>query len=742
MSSPTLPNARKRDFTHYVSLDLGSETMAAYCEEKGSGGGDLIQLYDEVLAQNLLNVSLSNANLTPELFKDEDGDHFRLRTRISLEDNRQRANLVTDHAVLDFLNSNHADYAQSLFTYFHAQGQTLRDKMLPNPKIATQYGGQEIMPFITPRMSVGAAPTPVPNPVQYQPELLLKHLVVQVIRNFVKFGLGNLNNLLVPNPPREIQDIHLVLTVPNIYSRDLVNEIREFVDKHAGVAKVSIVSESDALAYYVRKNPQSDTFKTAFQNPEIARDFSILTFDMGRGTTDLSLIQFEQPAYNRSSNLEWPKWLRIRRGRSTVQLNTSNVGGSENVKEHHTIRARTGRSDGGNKLSYIFAEFYSKRMEDAFSRHGEVPLWNFINVRATTRQRSATGNQVPALLLLEDLIERVKRSFVGAYLGQVGIFFIKLSKQEQQNRMREILNLLFQEQFTPFTANDTTDPHYKLFEDVLRSLTLSYFPLLIRRPSQRRRREATLGIAKNRKPTLDNAARLGKAIGNYVDQNVNSLIEDLIKMAENVLDSDRTFAVVAGRASQFSPVKLAIKSSLRSLDFNRRIKFLSKDDAKYACCKGAISYARIQSEIEILNRDAQFGTYGFLAPVYQPEMFKPIDMTKSITDPNGYEVTFQTPREYIFIYTVRPFTDDESSQSIPDIDDGMTVSRGVFKGNRFRVRYSNNAVRIATYNDKSGKYGREETIGGLMNFGSVPGNKDKLRAVFERLWPEALLPKS
>lgn len=707
--------------THYVSLDLGSESMAAFCQDMTSGEGCLVTLQDLGLVKPLIEVKL-NSNVTDaqvELFRDEENKSFRLRTRIALEESKQPDILQTSHATLDFLGNGHQSYKDSLFRYFHTTGQALRTKLLPNPKIITQYSAQPILPEL--RTNNGQR-------VQYPPKELLQHLITQVVRNFIKHGLTKLDSRQITRLPEALANVHLVLTVPNVYSDRLVKELKSFLEANAGVGAVSIVYESDAVAYYLRRHECKGKYKLydVFSDPVRGADLRIMTFDMGRGTTDLSFIQLLQPTDNSSPLPDKVLgWLSKIRFFGRLFGEPAGQAEAEAVRyENHTMLARTGKSDGGNKLTYIFATYFNERLQKLFNKHNATLEWNFLSA---TGGADLTADHAEALGTLEQLVEEVKKSFTNSYS-------IKLSFEQQAPHLRRILELAAQRA----SSVEVNDENIKFM--ALPSLPW-LAPWEAKEPVPPRKPEKEA----KKKPGSKRAdlVKLKRAVKGYVNENVGELIEELLTMAKrmedsqgNVIDTSRTFVVVAGRGSHFAPVRTAIQKSCDGLSLKGNVDFLEGDDAKYACCKGAVMYAVSQSRHQALNRDEMFGTYGFLASGAATEMFKAVDMNVARTDANGAEVKFAAVRKYYFVWTKRPVADDTPTEKLPTPYDGRTVSLGQFEGDRFKVRYSGTDIYVSVYDGNA--WGTETKVGEPKSFADVK----EIDPIYEKLWPEALRPIS
>jgi len=161
----------------YVSLDLGSESMAAYYEDL-SGNGEMVYLQTRaatLLGQSTIVAAAQEIDYLTEELNGRRKQSPRLRNRISLRDDRQPQQLDETHANLLFQDK--ASYEQSLFSYFHTvTGWPPNENILPNPKILFQHQIKAILPRV--RSNDG-------RNVNLSPETLIKHLILQVLQNFV-----------------------------------------------------------------------------------------------------------------------------------------------------------------------------------------------------------------------------------------------------------------------------------------------------------------------------------------------------------------------------------------------------------------------------------------------------------------------------------------------------------------------------------------------------------------------------
>lgn len=674
---------------YYVALDLGSESMAAYYQIKDGIRGHMINM--QAHGRTLLGSE-------PLYLMSDDGKapSPRLRTRISLEDNRQGEWLDDGHALLDFCDGNGnklTGYDESLFAYFYKKYDELGRNIMPNPKIPFQEGGQDIIPEVEVKGTylVGRA-----KKKRHSPEILLKHLTVQVVRNFV-LKSPELKDV----PPHEI---HLTLTVPNVYSLTHAESIREFVEEHTGVGKVEALYESDAVAYFALHEANDSPEFRKFNNSILDRSnqalLHIVTIDIGRGTTDLSLIQIRDP-----------------------KLKASRKKASEKIPRQHFVNARTGKGDGGNRLSYIFAKYYNDRLDEMADRFlqltRQTPAFNFLQSPAS---RGAAQSRV--LQELETLIEYVKRSFTHDYR-------IGLTRNEQIEMITPLLDRIF----------EAADPNWKQnagFEQLRKEMQeafllpkimpgemakiLSYFHI------------ATSWLRKHYGPNIGSLLALKEDLKSYVEENVVNLIKQLKEMAEKrenkngkkgvkIFDPENTFVLVAGQASQFKPIARAIIGEFKDHDFPEdQIHFLKGSQAKDACCKGAVIFQRAGNTRE--NPEELHGTYGLLsvATTNREDHFKAVNMT-SVSRGGKDNLTFTAPTQYFFIYSPRPSL---SKDEPPGLHDGSTALIKTIRGSDFEIEYDPSVPVIKVNGEAMDK---------IASFGDIN------ESIYPKVWPEALEPE-
>jgi hypothetical protein len=674
------------EIQYYVALDLGSESIAAYYESRRTNAEGMIRL--QVHAAELLGHD------SPDLLPENGKPSPRLRTRIGLEDGRQPHPLPISHALLDFLDSEGRrldGYDESLFSYFYLPDQEFSRTILPNPKIPFQEGGAGVIPQVA---AMGSS-----EPVQHPPEQLLAHLTVQVLRNLV---------LRSPELRRvDPKEIHLVLTVPNVYSLVHVKDLVDFIKANSGVGGVSFLYESDAVSYLLLDAPRGggledlETFKQRLRGRKNQQALRIATIDVGRGTTDLSLVEIQEPL------------------RSSKAADGAAYTGSD--QRQHFVFARTGKSDGGNRLSYIFAEYYEEVVRQVFASQKGTPPFSFLKVKGTVGALQAF-----ALAALEDLIEEIKIHMTQDYR-------LTLSQTKQLELVEAVVQRLMHSLDPSWdsTGNPSDPKLSELYTELRRNLILpAELPRNLRGWFSSIRRSAKRQAGGSARE--ERLVRLREDLESYVHRNVVHLIDELADMAKKreglgkrkeTLDKDNTFVVVAGQASQFEPVANAIREHLaKEYDLPKEnIHSLRNANAKEACCRGAVHFLR--AKVNLANPEELHGVYGFLnaAPTNEEDTFKPADMSL-IRSGGECTVTFNAFSEFWLIFSPRV---EVGPGRLPQLHDGTTAMIRSFEGSRFRIRYDP---------DRLALYVNDEEVRVLATFGNIN------ESIYPKIWPEVLRP--
>jgi hypothetical protein len=697
-------NLPGNQFDYYVSLDLGSETMAAYYEH-ATDGNDKGSIDLQAHAKSLLGGPTAD----PDYLLDADGTiSRRLRTRIALLDRRQGDPLPDTHALLDFIDNQGnklPGYDESLFLYFFNKNQTKAFAFMPNPKVPFQEGGERIIPKVIPQ---GGSPG---VKVTHSAETLLQHLITQVVRNFV------LKSPTLRNTPSK--KVHLTLTMPNVYSPTHAESIRNFVYQHAGVHDVDVLYESDAVAYFLHSDekdldpPDIRNLRTRILNRKDEK-LRIATIDIGRGTSDLSLIQIEKP---------------------------ERQGG----ERRHYVLARTGKSSGGNGLSYIFAEYYNQRLEEVLHKHRAslpaIPPFNFL----AAQNAAVFSEQWDVLVKLENLIQRVKESMTDKYR-------LELSEAEQRSLIEGVVVALLKAIDPMYsTTSQSNNPVLDQFaHDLTEAMVLPTKGLSTGTYLGYLKQTALKGISKLswlKIPLPTFAApkvhipNLRRDIEKYVNENVDSLIQQLKTMAllrENssrgsrhkqvreIFDKQSTFVLIAGQGAQFNPIRRAIRNQFPRINFPKEnVGQIDKKLAKEVCCIGAVDFQASNNRPE--NISELHGVYGFLArsPLDKKESFKKVNMSK-VRSGGVDTLTFRDLTEYRLIYSQNPTV---STENPPRLHDGFTALIGKFRGSRFRFEYDPKSPPAVPEIKVNGA-----PIAKIANFGDIN------ESIWPKVWPEVVKP--
>ncbi|MCC2668273.1 MAG: heat shock protein [Armatimonadetes bacterium] len=665
----------------FVGLDLGSESMAAYF--RGRVG--------DRFYQEMVDLQAHGDNLvgyTAWKLKDGDRPSRRLLTRIGLYDFRVKADLPHDHALLEFVPDGRKGpavdgYGKSLYQYFfrsdeHPLGAP---KLMPNPKIPFQVGADDVIPDVD--ASDGGT-------VNKDPEKLLQHMILQVLRNFV-LRSPQLRDVA---PAR----IHLTVTIPNVYSLVHLKSIQEYVEQHSGIPVVDLIYESDAVAYWVlgtdgHTAQSRQAIEQMLRDGRDAPEIRLITIDVGRGTTDMSMILLQAAVGDRPGEQE--------------------------------VLARTGRSDGGNRLSYLLAQHYDRQLEKAFRLYGEAvgslkPPFLFRGLYPGVH--SPTTNNRAALIALESLIAHVKRAIdedyrvdlpddehralIAAVVDEIIQVVPSYVVDPTALSVQRLRNALGHALFLPSSAG--ANPLAKVPEvsiNTVKTVMAGAGKLWERFKS---RKETASAPAESPEPPAaaipEPAPEPGK------DRN------ELVQLVGEI----PTYAIVAGQASQFRPMAAAIRKTLmqRYQFGQQRIHFLSGPIAKEACCIGAVSFQLRRNQLR--NPNALFGMYGFRNTgwVSGEAAFTPIDMQR-LNRGETVEVKLNGPDVRDFIFTTRAAINPKQP---PEFSDGSTANLRTLPGPRFEIRYDPLTVTL--------------TLNGqpvdVANFGKAD------ESIWPKVWPEKL----
>jgi hypothetical protein len=653
-SSSVGPGAGSRSPKYYVALDLGSESMAAcYCPVGAEQKLAMIPL--QHYAKDLIEAG------APLYLKNGSEISTRLRTRFNLRDGDQ------EEARQPSLNFVHAgktspdEYRKSVFEFFHPENARVL-KLMPNPKIVFQRGAQDAIPKVLNTEGVEK---------QYSASDIIQWLTVQVVNNFV-----------LQSPQLKAvsaQDIELILTVPNVYSITHVESLRRFVADHTGVAAVNTVFESDAVAAYATnrdedifsKGPEAKRFYQSLINANRdGKPLELVTFDMGRGTTDASIVVLEQPVIAQAGD-----------------------SAQTRARWRHYQKARTGRSEAGNKLTHIFIEYFEQAVRVAYTAAGVPRPYSF--VQRPPSEALPLPQRVLALEKIEAYVQAIKATLSENYefsehdyaglaqLRDQAIIELVINSgstsaaaSPQPAGASEAGNIIL----TKLLAQALTLPR-SLSSGVLSSLTDVF-----------RRRNTVAG-------QLHRARRkLIKELQQYVERNVVALITDLKAMGEAyeddsykaradeksaVLGPDRKstarFAIVAGQGTQFGPVRRALRRALNDELQIAEIRFLTGKEAKECCCQGAAAfYANL---IDPMNDDHLHGTFAVLSMVVSND-FQYVPVLELMK--GEWETPLPVEGRYVLCFSPKRFARRDVEEILAD--DSWTFLH-TFQGGVARLKY-------------------------------------------------------
>ncbi len=721
--------------TIFVALDLGSESMAAYYETTRREGG-MIKLQVEDVAKKLLSGG-SGATESPQLLMEEIEGRSklspRLWNRISFRDNAQPQEPEDDHATLCFVSSpsetttswevSLEQYEKSLFNFFHtAGGWPLFRRALPNPKILFQQQTTKILASFKIKTTDGGR-------VRLSPEMLIKHLTLQVLNNFV---LNSPELKSLENYSR--QNIHLTITVPNVYSLSHAESIKEFVRRNASdLAGVEVLSESDAVAYYALKLPDKndppalERFKQALRKErERRKELCLVTIDVGKGTTDLSCILLREPS-----------------GTSLRDRVLRRTAGNPDKQIRHSVQGKTGKSSGGSDLSYIFAKYYDNCLREAVEniQPGTSPNipFGFLREPPLIGMAQPFDLQLKAVSKLEKLIERVKRSMTEDYEIDERL----LSQDEQREMLKVVVDQMLESLVPEWTKKSEEEmihtSYWPLRELVINSLVLppkleksgrislgklSSWLKRITSPSGGKPAQVTAAtMPRPSRLTAD----LKRDLEKYVSENVDDLLDNLKNLVKEhqAVSKDRgnidrsAFVVVSGQASQFRPLRASIKLKCKDMGIeDERMLLMEGIASKEACCKGVVNFWA--DSMLLTNPRELHGTYGCMGG----EGFKAFDMRK-IKNGGSHTISFRVEGRYYVIFTPRSYEEVLKDPDPPTLGDDATALIDVFiKQSEFTIEYDPDRLELKIN-------GKRLTIS---SFGDVG------EEIYKKVWPEILEP--
>jgi hypothetical protein len=682
------PSSQKRC---YVALDLGSESMAAYyaLHPKPEEKIVALQTYGRALIGK-----------EPDYLRDDGRISARLRTRLGL-----KSGISDDiQATLSFVNQGSVstrDYERSHFQFFAGPRERQTWKLLPNPKIMFQRGAKNILPSVSHEgQSI---------PTRDEPKSLIQWLTVQVLSNFV-LGSEELHSWN--------GEVHVILTVPNIYSVTHVENLRRFVQETLKdrVQSVEAIYESDAVAWFPFGQWATGDIDHGFAAEvdrvmRVERGADVLTIDMGRGTTDLSYVRFEL-------SHEVPE------------------DGRKRAAIRHSQKARTGRSDGGAKLTHILVEFFEGALQAAFTRAGASLPFGFLTM-------ATTAEQAPVIESLEAYVEALKRAVDEHYLIQDSPELRKLRDELVENVASAVSKTV-----SPGLSEADADaqlPTLLRGAFTLPSLATSGKTLIGKVKHWFQSNDASNDRFKHSKNSL---LSLRNKLDQYVSDNVDELIDDLAEMkcdyektrvaaasgsegrvaTEYVNKPDTqfrsAFAIIAGRGSYFAPVNRAIREALNAHGIrDGRVLSLPPTVAKECCCRGAVAFYTNRVVSQSIHR--LHGTYLLLPKVFGLQPI-PIDTSQLERDGKWADI-LDTQVMYSLVFSPKPLA-RINLREINFNSGELAVLQDVLGGNGSQVELKyDQATRQLLLND---------VVVELQPYPTAP------EEIYASIWPEVLRPQT
>jgi hypothetical protein len=579
--NPARPNDRGR--LYRISLDLGSDSTVAYVAIPGQSR---VQRLD-------LQYFLRALAVEPDLLLESNGMRsHRLKSRyaINAQFNSSEPFQTSYHPIYGYpevLPSGHPRLPLLDFDrYLREEGS---GASLVN--LATE-SGRCLFKFIDDRSNPFAFRDLLPNAklvfqsgvgldrhlemryagslqrVKVHPVELIKNQVCLILENFVR-PHPLLRN--ARNEPPAWEECAVVLTVPNTYSPFHRDMLAEAVSLSLGCF-VTTITESDAIVFYYIAKVQPDLGMPAEDLQRMEQTY--LTIDIGKGTTDLTLMSV---TYREANAAE-----KVARNLDPDQ---------KRVLRHVWVAERTGRASGGAKMTYILARFFEKLIDVALVRAltslnvVEAELMRLRTVEGSPLRLTSTSaigvlegpGWGPRLLEFEKICDAYKRELDlrpgGAFLPDLG---------ETVGAQDLALHLVQQLRFYVAAKHEVilTDGHCdQLTQSVRAALeTPGYF-----KPSP------APGTRDKAKPAagLDKLAAawdgLDRDVRAYVRENVDEVLVELATahargndsvQFEDAVDAltfllgpgsarnpgfrpenFRTHVILAGQASQFKPLK-------------------------------------------------------------------------------------------------------------------------------------------------------------------------------------------
>ncbi len=443
IDQPPYSAPRDRSKLYRISLDLGSDSTVAYVAVPGEND------YKQIDLQYFLRALAGE----PDLLRDKNGrQSHRLKSRYAVNalfqsDQALSAREHSKYGYLEVLPKDHPHTDLIEFDSYIIQALASGSKvdlgknssrcffkfiddisspfpaktLLPNAKLIFQSGIGLERPY---EIMAGGKP----DLVKLHPVEIIKNQVCLILENFIRPHPDVRDEF---NRPPEWKDCVVILTVPNTYSpfhrEVLSNSVSEALQ-----CEVHTITESDAVVFYYMAKVQPDT---GLSSKEIqAMEQKYLTIDVGKGTTDLTLMAVTHkdasPAEKESRGLH---------------------SAASAVMKHVFVDSRTGRASGGAKMTFILAKFFEKLIDlnlrktlDSFTNLEEDEVGRLKDLkrcpmRFTTRstaQIAEDSAQSRRLLEFERICDSYKREL---NLNETGIVIPDAGSKTESQELCEFI---------------------------------------------------------------------------------------------------------------------------------------------------------------------------------------------------------------------------------------------------------------------------------------------------------------
>lgn len=353
--SQSIVRYQDRSSKYRISLDLGSDSTVAYVSAPHENRCQQIDLQYFLKALASMPDLLKDAHERPShRLKSRYGVNALYQTEHSIRVREHpkygyTESLPKEHPTLRLIDFDGyiANYAESGSKVGYAREPNRSffkfiddisvpfpfDALLPNAKLIFQSGIGLDRQY--------AVKTPEgPKMVKIHPVEMIKNQVCLILENFIR------PHPYLRNERHEMpdwRDCAVVLTVPNTYSPFHREVLADAVSKELG-CEVTTITESDAIVFYYIAKVQPDEGLEMDQLLSMQQKY--LTIDVGKGTTDLTLMTV---TYRDAAETE-----KLSRGLEATR---------KAPMKHVFVSARTGRASGGAKVTFLVAEFFERLLD-------------------------------------------------------------------------------------------------------------------------------------------------------------------------------------------------------------------------------------------------------------------------------------------------------------------------------------------------------------------------------------------